>query len=194
MLKKWHTILKSRVLVVIFFVAGDLLSLKSCIFSLNYTLFNKSAINFQNCVILSILHPFWNITAASHSLARYFVAEKVRWEPQRKYGNANLRSRESISLLREQSKMSVRDDERCECGWRKKNDQTIAIQGTRGQEARNETHTMTTRVSECVCVCGCEFVLILIVQKSHDWMFQMFSWHDLFLKKVSLLVFFHFWE
>lgn len=90
--------------------------------------------------------------------------------------------------------MSVRDDERCECGWRKKNDQTIAIQGTRGQEARNETHTMTTRVSECVCVCGCEFVLILIVQKSHDWMFQMLSWHDLFLKKVSLLVFFHFWE
>lgn len=190
MLKKWHTILKSRVLVVIFFVASDLLSLKSCIFSLNYTLFNMSAINFQNCVILKHYGSF----SLSRAVLRRRKGEKRANAPQRKYGNANLRSRESISLLREQSKMSVRDDERCECGWRKRNDQTIAIRGTRGQEARNETHTMTTRVSECVCVCGCEFVLILIVQKSHDWMFQMFSWHDLFLKKVSLLVFFHFWE
>lgn len=82
--KMAHNTKKSRFSRDFFFVASDLLSLKSCIFSLNYTLFNKSAINFQNCVILSILHPFWNHTAASHSLARYFVAEKERREQTRR--------------------------------------------------------------------------------------------------------------
>lgn len=57
-----------------------------------------------------------------------------------------------MSVFSFRKKMGVRDDERCERGWRKKNDQTIAIQGTRGQEARNETHTMTTNVSMSVFV------------------------------------------
>lgn len=151
MLKKWHTILKSRVLVVIFFVASDLLSLKSCIFSLNYTLFNMSAINFQNCVILKHYGSF--------SLSRRAVLSRQKREkranaPQRKYGNVNLRSRESISLSREQSKMSVRDDETCVCvGGSRKTIKRSWSRG-RGDQRRAMKHIQWRRewVSVCACV------------------------------------------
>lgn len=144
MLKKWHTILKSRVLVVIFFVASDLLSLKSCIFSLNYTLFNMSAINFQNCVTLRQLL----------TLSRGTSSPKRREESKR--AAAQVRKRQS-AFAREYFAFARAIQNECPRWWKvwvwvaqekRSNDRDPGDEGTRGAQ----WNTYNDDESEWVCV------------------------------------------